>query len=188
MRNKAEDSSEQEQTTESNKPFSRTDRYLVASMLSGSRDNLVPLTPETVIGGATLRQIMDYGQTTLYLDLKSDDPLESVLVSLLVQAQNAATDCFNEARGNRLNLNAREVNLRYALKAGDLSVRLAQELEKRRARRAERERLDDAATGQIRTEVASGSYSEKLDGGGLSSRAKRKKKASMKLNGNGRHA
>ncbi len=169
------------QTTESDdRALTRIDRYMIAQMLSDRRDHLVPLTPDTVIGGATLRQIMRYSGCNLYLDLKPNDPMESILVGLLTHAQRAAVDCFNEATRNTINLNAREINLRYALKASDVAIRLFQQLAQYRAEQAEQ--VIASLVGQVAP-----STGEPSKGRSLARPSRRRSKALTKLNGNGQH-
>jgi len=57
--------------------LTRADARLIFSMMS--KDTPIPLTPETEIGGVTLRQIMEHADVGLYLDLKPSDPLVSVV-------------------------------------------------------------------------------------------------------------
>ena len=52
------------------------------SLPSGERV-LVPLTPNTLIVGETLRQIMEWDGVQLYLNLKPQNPFKSILRTLL---------------------------------------------------------------------------------------------------------
>jgi hypothetical protein len=177
-----QDSDESNETVKSDsEPLSQIDRFLLTSMLAKSQDNLVPLTPDTVIGGVTVRQILEWGDRQLYLDLKPKTPMEAVLVSLLVRAHKAAGDCFGRAERSGSHLPALEINLRYAFKAADVALRLLQELENYRARQARRELRHDMAEIERNGEVAA--RLQKTNGHTLPGRSKGKR-----LNGNGHHA
>jgi hypothetical protein len=82
------------------------DRLIICEMISGSRDKLVPLTPQTEIGGATLRQIMEFTGCELYLALHPRTPSEKMYASLMVRTHRAANECFHDAEKNKLNLTA----------------------------------------------------------------------------------
>jgi hypothetical protein len=97
------------------------------SMLTAARR--LPFSPDEEIGGSTLRSIMNGGNCQLYDDLKPKDLFESLHVTYLLNMQKTAWDCFNEAETNENYLRAREINLRYALKATDNCIQLFARLE-----------------------------------------------------------
>ena len=97
------------------------------SMLAAARR--LPLNPDEEIGGSTLRSIMNAGNCQLYDDLKPKDLFEEIHVTHLLNMQKIAWDCFNEAEKNDDYLQAREINLRYALKATDNFIQLFDRLE-----------------------------------------------------------
>jgi hypothetical protein len=147
----------------------------------------VPLTPNTVIEGATLRQIMEWARIGLYLDLKPQDPFASIHADLIVRTQKAALDCYNEANWNKDNLDAREMNLKYSLKATDLSARLFARLESYRAKQTGRVLQNNAIRRQDVGKVASKAGLEMTNGGRLVRRSKKEDKTRVKVNGNGQH-
>ena len=102
------------------------------SFPSGERV-LVPLTPNTLIVGETLRQIMEWDRVELYLSLKAQNPFESILADLIVRTHKAGCDCYEQADWKRNKSEFREINLKYALKGIDSSARLLARLEGYRA-------------------------------------------------------
>ena len=105
-------------------------------MPSGERV-LVPLTPNTLIDSATLRQIMEWAGVELYLNLKPQNPFQSMLAELVVRTHKAAWDCNEQADWKRHHPDVREMNLKYALKGTESSARLFARLESYRAKQIE---------------------------------------------------
>jgi hypothetical protein len=104
--------------SESTDVLTRTDARLIFSIVSN--DAPIPLTPDTEIGGLTLRQITDHADVGLYLDLKPSDPLEATLVSMLVRTHKAAVHHFNQAAKYELDPRALQVHATFALKSASL--------------------------------------------------------------------
>ena len=119
------------------------------SFPSGERV-LVPLTPNTLIVGETLRQIMEWDRVELYLSLKAQNPFESILADLIVRTHKAGCDCFEQADWKRHKSDFREVNLKFALKGIDSSARLLARLEDYRVKQIERT-LHNSASGRAET-------------------------------------
>ena len=117
-----------------NEDLSRTDRFFITSMLGNGYPSAVSLSDDTIIGGSTLSSIMELGRCELYNDLKLKDPVESLHVVHLLNLQKVAWDCFDEVQKNRQDLHARDINLRYALKATDTFIQLYDRLESRWAK------------------------------------------------------
>ena len=146
------------------------------TIISGERV-LVPLTPNTLINGVTLRRIMERRRVGLYLSLKPKNPFESILADLTVRAHKAGWDCSEQADWNRDESDVREVNLKYALKGIDCSDRLLTRLEDYRAKQIE-PALHASATG---------GQNGKLAHSRLTRHSKKQDKPRRDLNGNGRH-
>jgi hypothetical protein len=146
------------------------------SIPSGERV-LVPLTPNTLIDGATLRQIMEWRHVELYLNLKAQNPFESILADLIVRTHKAAWDCYEQADWKRHISDVREMNLKYALKGTDSSARLFARFEGYRAKQIERV-LHNTATGGQKLSKVSGRFPRL---------SKKQDKARVNLNGNGKH-
>ena len=89
-----------------------------------------PITGETVIAGASLREIMQDSFTDLYLDLKPKNTLEAIFVALLVCSQKASWDCSNEARMRQEDLISVSTNLEYAVKLAKMTIILSDLLER----------------------------------------------------------
>jgi hypothetical protein len=138
------------------------------SMPSGERV-LVPLTPNTLIDGSTLRQIMEWARVELYLNLKPKDPYESILADLVVRTHKAAWDCHEQADWKRHKPQFREINVKYALKGTESSARLFARLESYRAQHLRAGRTPKVVAAKV------GRHSKQLD------------KARVNLNGNGKH-
>jgi len=115
--------------------LTRTDARLIFSMISGSRDSPVPVTPETQIGGLSMREIMEHADVGLYLDLKPSDPSEASLVSMLVRTHKAAIDHFNQAAKYELTPHLLEVHSKFALKSAALFGLFFDRLEKYREKK-----------------------------------------------------
>ena len=147
------------------------------SIPSGERV-LVPLTPNTLIDGATLRQIMEWCRVELYLSLKPQNPFESILADLIVRTHKAGWDCFEQADWKRHKPDVREMNLKYGLKGIDSSARLLARLEDYRAKQIERVLHNSATGGQKLGKVASSRFDR---------HSKKQDKARVNLNGNGKH-
>jgi hypothetical protein len=125
-----------DQSTPGSEPanvLTRTDARLIFSIVSN--DAPIPLTPETMIGGLTLRQIMEHADVGLYLDLKPSDPLEAALISMLVRTQKAAIHHFNQAAKYELDPRALQVHSTFGLKSASLFGLLFDRLEKYRQKR-----------------------------------------------------
>jgi hypothetical protein len=138
---------------------------------------LVPLTPNSLINGATLRQIMEWCRVDLYLKLKPQNPFEAILADLFVRTHKAGWHCFEQADWWRHRSDVRELSLKYNLKAIDTSARLLGRLERYRTKH---ERvLHNSATGGNRGEVAPSRFHR---------HSKKQDKARLHVNGNGRHA
>lgn len=138
----------------------------------------MPLTPNTLIDGVTLRQIMEWDRVELYLSLKPQNPFESILADLIVRTHRAAWDCYEQADWKRHKPDFREMNLKYALKGTDSSARLLDRLEGYRAKQIERV-LHNSATGiQKLGKVASSRFAR---------HSKKQDKARVNLSGNGKH-
>ena len=121
-------SQKEDPTTQSDdEPLSRTDRFVIMSTLAAARR--LPLNPDEEIGGSTLSSIMNCGNCQLYDDLKPKDLFEEIHVTQLLNMQKIAWECFNEAEKNDDYLQAREINLRYALKATESFIKLFERLE-----------------------------------------------------------
>ena len=127
-------SQEEHATPSDNEALSRTDRFLITSMLGNGYPSAVSLSDDTIIGGSTLSSIMELGRCELYNDLKLKDPVELLHVVHLLNLQKVAWDCFDEVQRNRNDLHARDINLRYALKATDTFIQLYDRLESRWAK------------------------------------------------------
>jgi hypothetical protein len=131
--------------------YDRLQRRWANGVTSGERV-LVPLTPNTLIDGVvlqqkvTLQQMMEWCRVELYLDLKPNNPLESILADLTVRAHKAGWDCYEQSVRKRHKSDVREVNLNYALKGIDCSARLLARLEDYRAEQIERA-LHNSGTG-----------------------------------------
>ena len=97
---------------------------------------------------------MEWDRIELYLDLKPQDPFESIHADLIVRTQKAAWDCYDQANWKRHKLDVREMNLKYSLKATDLSARLFARLESYRAKQSERALHNSATGGQNVGKVA----------------------------------
>ena len=145
------------------------------SIPSGERV-LVPLTPNTLIDGATLRQIMEWDRVDLYLSLKAQNPFESILADLIVRTHKAGLDCYEQADWKRHNPDVRGMNLKYGLKGTDSSARLLARLEGYRAKQIER--LHNSAGGQKLGKVASSRFGR---------HSKKQDQARVNLSGNGKH-
>jgi hypothetical protein len=148
------------------------------SIPSGERV-LVPLTPNTLIDGATLRQIMEWDRVELYLSLKAQNPFESILADLIVRTHKAGLDCYEQADWKRHNPDVREMNLKYGLKGTDSSARLLARLEGYRAQQIERVLHNSATGGQKLGKVASSRFDR---------HSKKQDKARVNLSANGKHA
>ena len=131
------------------------------SMPSGERV-LVPLTPNTLIDGATLRQIMQWAQVELYLNLKPQNPFESMLADLVVRTHKAAWDCHEQADWKRHHPDVREINLKYALKGTESSARLFARLESYRAKQIEL-LLHNSVTAGRKPKVVSGKFARHVE-------------------------
>ena len=137
----------------------------------------MPLTPNTLIVGETLRQIMEWDRVELYLNLKAQNPFESILADLIVRTHKAGCDCYEQADWKRHKSDFREVNLKFALKGIDSSARLLARLEDYRAKQIERA-LHNSASGGQNSEFAHSRFTR---------HPKKQDKVRIDLNGNGRH-
>ena len=146
------------------------------SIPSGERV-LVPLTPNTLIEGTTLRQTMEWAHVELYLSLKPQNPFESMLADLIVRTHKAAWDCYEQADWKRHNSDVREMNLKYALKGTESSARLFARLESYRAKQSELLLHNRAIAGR-KPKGLSGKFAR---------HSKKQDQARVNLNGNGRH-
>jgi len=124
---------------------------MIGEMLSGSRDKLVPLTPETEIGGATLRQIMEFADCDLYLALDARTPSEKMYASLMVRAHRAANACFNHAENSKFGSPAFELHMKYALKATDTFTALCERFERCRRDTLKKIDVEDALRAESRS-------------------------------------
>jgi hypothetical protein len=129
------------------------------------------------IKGVTLQQIMQWCRVELYLDLRPQNPFDSILADLTVRAHKAAWDCCEQADWKRHKTDVCEVNLKSALKGIDCSARLLDRLEDYRAKQIERV-LHHSATGGQKLRFA---HSR------LTRHSKKQDKARIDLNGNGEH-
>jgi hypothetical protein len=145
------------------------------SIPSGERIS-APLTPHTLIDGATLRQIMEWDGVELYLNLKPQNPFESILADLIVRTHKAARECNEQADWKRQNVEVREMNLKYALKGTDTSARLFARLEAYRAKQIQWALHNSATGGEKLEKVASGRFAR---------HSGKHDKARVTLNGNG---
>ena len=102
-------------TAADDEPLSRTDRFFITSMLIDDFPPAVTLSDDTVIGGATLNSIMELGYRELCNDMRLEESFESMHVMYLLEVQKVARECFQEVPKNKLDLHARDINLRYAL-------------------------------------------------------------------------
>ena len=127
-------SQEEHATPSDNEALSRTDRFFITSMLGSGYPSAVSLSDDTIIGGSTLSSIMELGRCELYNDLKLKDPVELLHVVHLLNLQKVAWECFDEVQKNRNDLHARDINLRYALKATDTFIQLYDRLQGRWAK------------------------------------------------------
>jgi len=137
----------------------------------------VPLTAKTLIDGTTLREIMQWARVELYLDLKPQNPFESMLADLAVRSHKVGWDCHDQADWKRGYPDVRELNLKFALKGMEISARLDARLESYRAKRNEMLVHNNQSDGN----------GPKLMSGKFASQAKKQDKARGNLNGNGRH-
>jgi hypothetical protein len=147
------------------------------SLPSGERV-IVPLTPNTLVDGATLQQIMEWCRVEAYLNLKPQNPFESILADLIVRTHKAGEDCFEQADWKRHRPDAREMNVKHILKAIDSSARLLARLEGYRTKHIERSLRNSATGGQKLGEVASSRFD---------CHSKKQDKAGLHLSGNGKH-
>ena len=147
------------------------------SFPSGERV-LVPLTPNTLIVGETLRQIMEWDRVELYLSLKPQNPFESILADLIVRTHKAGCGCYEQADWERNKSEFREINLKYALKGIDSSARLLARLEGYRASQIGRVLLNSTTGGPKLGNVASSRFDR---------HSKKQDKARVNLSGNGKH-
>ena len=115
-------------TASDDEPLSRTDRFFITSMLLDDYPPAVTISEDTIIGGSTLNSVMELGRCELCYDLRPEDSFESMHVMYLLNVQKIACDCFKEVPRNKLDLHARDINLRYALKATDTFIRLYDQL------------------------------------------------------------
>ena len=90
----------------------------------------VTLSHDTVIGGSTINSILELGYRELFNDMRLEDPFESMHVMYLLEVQKVARECFQEVARNKLDFPARDINLRYALKAAETFMRIYEQLEK----------------------------------------------------------
>jgi hypothetical protein len=147
------------------------------SLPSGERI-IVPLTPNTLVDGATLQEIMQRCRVELYLTLKPQTPFESILADLTVRTHKVGWDCTEQADWKKHRPDAREMNLKHTLKAIDSSARLLDRLEGYRTKHIERV-LDNSATGGRKLgEVASRRFDR---------HSKKQDKVGVRLSGNGKH-
>jgi hypothetical protein len=151
--------------------LTRIDRLMICEMLSNSRDKLVPLTAETEIGGASLRQILEFAGAELYLAVNPRTPSEKMYVSLMVRAHQAAITCFNNAEKSKFGSTAFELHMKYALKATDTFIALFERFERCRSENVKEMvrnptiDFDDAESGS-RGEVPIANGRKKPDGNG----------------------
>jgi hypothetical protein len=76
------------------------------------------------------------GSVELYTALQSNDPLQSMLASLIVGISNTTSDCLSQAaRVSPDALQHRDLNLKYALKGADVMTRLVETFERLRGNR-----------------------------------------------------
>jgi len=147
------------------------------SIPSGERV-LVPLKAKTLIDGITLREIMQWAYVELYLELKPQNPIESLLADLAVRLHKAGGDCHQQADWKRGYPDVRELNLKFALKGTEISARLVARLESYRAKRNEMLVRNNELDAK----------GPKVMSGKFASHWKKQDKARGKMNGNGRHA
>jgi hypothetical protein len=72
---------------------------------------------------------MQMGQFQLRDDLRPQDSFESMHVMYLLNLQKIAWDCLKEVPRNKVDLQLREINLRFSLKATETIIRLYDQLE-----------------------------------------------------------
>ena len=89
----------------------------------------VKIAENTIIGGATLNSVTELGRFELYDDLKAEDSFKSTHLMYLLNVQKIAWDCFKEVRMNEVDIRAREINLRYGVKATETFIQLYDRLE-----------------------------------------------------------
>ena len=90
----------------------------------------VTLSHDTVIGGSTINSILELGYRELFNDMRLEDPFKSMHVMYLLEVQKVARECFQEVARNKLDFPARDINLRYALKAAETFMQIYEQLEK----------------------------------------------------------
>lgn len=96
-------------------------------------DQLVRATPlHGLPNGKTTRALKE-GSVGLYLSLNPGNAEESVIARLIVGGTNAAMDCFALAGQSRQSDRARELNLKFGLKAADTVNNLIRMLQSHRA-------------------------------------------------------
>jgi len=167
--------------------FERLESHWAKQKSMPSRERIaVPLTLNTVIVGATLRERMEWARIVRYPDLKPRDPFESIHAGLIVRTQKAAWDCYHEANWKKDDLAAREMNLKYSLKATDLSARLFASFESYRAKQTGRVMHNEAIGAQEVDKVASKVGPEMMKGGSFVRRSNTK--TGVNVNGSGQHA
>jgi hypothetical protein len=146
----------------------------------------VPLTRNTIIKGATLRERMEWTRIARYLDLKPQDPFESIHAGLIVRTEKAAWDCYHEAKWKKDNLNAREMNYKYSIKATDLSARLFANFESYRTKQTGSMLHNKATAGHDSGKLDSNAGPDMVNGGVR--RSNKENKTRVKVNGTGQHA
>lgn len=89
--------------------LSRSDCILIFSMLLASRDRLVPLSEETVVGGLPLRDILVFAGNHIFLALKPRNAEASNLWSFLVRVTTASIASLSQSGGRCQTLKARQM-------------------------------------------------------------------------------
>lgn len=96
-------------------------------------DQLVRATPLHGRPNGEVTRALKGGSVGLYLSLNPGNAEESVLARLIVGGTNAAMDCFALAGQSRQSDRARELNLKFGLKAADTVNNLIRMLQSHRA-------------------------------------------------------
>src|SRR5262245_24117035 len=97
-------------------------------MLLASRDRLVPLSEDTVVGGLPLRDILVFAGTQLTSALKPRNADASNLWSLLVRLTTAAIACLSQSGGRCQTLKVRQIYTRDIMRCSRTAIRLGRGL------------------------------------------------------------
>src|SRR5262249_13473224 len=104
--------------------LSRSDWILIFSMLLASRDRLVPLSEDTVVGGQPLRNILQFAGSQLTSALKPRNADASDLWALLVRVTTSSIASLSQNGGRCQPLRARQVYVRDIMRCSRTTIRL----------------------------------------------------------------